>query len=110
MLSEKYLPFCLGLSVLKPFPKIIVSNPIVITWYQVLFMVAINIQILGCDGIPGARPTYNISIDFEIRPKFAVYWFKIYYTNHNKILHTSRQCNCRDVCKISLWSIMYILN
>ena len=23
---------------------------------------------------------------------------------------TSRQCNCRDVCKISLWSVKYILN
>ena len=65
-------------------------------------MVVINIQIWGCDGIPGPGPTNDISIDFEIRPKFAVYWFKMYCANHNKILHTSRQCNCRDVCKISL--------
>ena len=58
---------------------------------------------------PGARPTNDISIEFEIRPKFAVLWFEIYSTDHNEILHTSRQCNCRDVCKISLWSVRHIL-
>ena len=30
--------------------------------------------------------------------------------DHNDILHTSRQCHCRDVCKISLWSVEYIRN
>ena len=40
---------------------------------------------------PGAHPTNGISIEFEIRPKFAVLWFKIYLTDHNKILHISRQ-------------------
>ena len=59
---------------------------------------------------PGARPTNDISIEFEIRPNFAVLWFKMFSTDHNEISHTSRQCNCRDVCKISLWSSMYILN
>ena len=34
---------------------------------------------------PGACPTNDISIEFEIRPKFAVLWFKIYSTNHNEI-------------------------
>ena len=58
----------------------------------------------------GARPTNDISIEFEIRQNFAVIWFKIYPTDHNEILHTSRHCNCRDVCKISLWSIEPILN
>ena len=37
---------------------------------------------------PGARPTNDISIEFEIRPKFAVLWFKMYSTDHNDILHT----------------------
>ena len=36
--------------------------------------------------------------------------FKIYLTDHNEILHTSQQLHCRDVCKISLWSVEYILN
>ena len=58
----------------------------------------------------GARPTNDISISFEIRPKFAVLWFKIYSTDHNEILHKPRQCNCRGVCKISLWSVEHILN
>ena len=40
---------------------------------------------------PGARPTYNISIEFEIQPKFTVLWFKIHSADHNEILHTSRQ-------------------
>ena len=31
-------------------------------------------------------------------------------TDHNKILHTSRQLHCRAVCKILLWSIEYIFN
>ena len=59
---------------------------------------------------PGARPTIDISIEFEIRPNFAVLWFKIYSSDHNKMLHTSRQCNCHDVCDISLWLVEYILN
>ena len=57
-----------------------------------------------------ARPNNDNSIEFQIQPKFAVHWFKMYSTNHNKILHTSRQCNCRDVCKILLWSVKHILN
>ena len=28
-------------------------------------------------GQSGARPINNISIEFEIRPKFAVLWFKM---------------------------------
>ena len=58
---------------------------------------------------PGARPTNDISIKFEIKPKFAVLWFQMRSTDHNEILHTSRQCNCRDECKISLWSVEHIL-
>ena len=57
-----------------------------------------------------AGPTNDISIEFEIQPKFAVLWFKIYSTDHNEILHMSRQCNCRDMCKISLWTVKLILN
>ena len=59
---------------------------------------------------PGARPTNGISIGFEIRPKYAVLWFKMFSTDHNEILHTPRRCNCRDVCIISLWSVQCILN
>ena len=58
----------------------------------------------------GNRPTNDISIEFEIRPNFAVLWFKMYSTDHNEILHTPRQYNCRYVCKMSLWSVWYILN
>ena len=58
----------------------------------------------------GARPTNDISIEFEIRSKLGTLLFQIYLTDHNEILHTSRQCHCRDVCKISLWSVKYILN
>ena len=47
----------------------------------------------------GARPTNDISIEFETRPKFAVLWFKTYSTDHNEILHMSRQCNCREAWK-----------
>ena len=57
-----------------------------------------------------AIPIYNISIEFEILPKFAMLWYKMYSTDHNEILYTSRQCNCRDVCKISMWSLEHILN
>ena len=63
-----------------------------------------------CVKVPGTRPTNNISIEFEIRPKFAVLWFKIYSADQNEILHTSWECNCRGMCTISLWSVKYILN
>ena len=53
----------------------------------------------------GTRPTYVISIELEIRPKFGGIWCKTWSTDHNIILHMPRHCNCRDVCKISLWSI-----
>ena len=52
---------------------------------------------------PGPRPTNGISIEFKILSKFEVPYFKMYLTDHNEILHTSRQLHCRDVCKISLW-------
>ena len=45
----------------------------------------------------GAHPANDISIEFEIRPKLAVLLFEKYSSDHNEILHTSRQCNCRDV-------------
>ena len=35
---------------------------------------------------PGTRPTTDISIEFEIRPKFALLWFKTYSSNHDEIL------------------------
>ena len=50
---------------------------------------------LSCDSChrwPGARPTNAISIEFEILPKFPVICFKMYSTDHNEILHMSRQC------------------
>ena len=56
------------------------------------------------------RPTNDISIEFEIWPQFAMLWFKVYSTDHNEILRTSQQLHCRDVCKISLWLVEYILN
>ena len=54
---------------------------------------------------PGANPTNDMSIEFGIQPIFAVLWFKLWSTNHNEILHTSRQFNCCDISKISLLSI-----
>ena len=50
---------------------------------------------------PGHRPTDGISVEFEIRSKFEVLWFKLHSANNNEILHTSRQCTCRDACQIS---------
>ena len=37
--------------------------------------------------------------------KLGALKFKIGFIDHNEILHTSRQFHCRDVCKISLWSV-----
>ena len=33
--------------------------------------------------------TNAMSIEFEIRPKFAVLWLKMYSTHHNKIVYLS---------------------
>ena len=60
--------------------------------------------------VAGTHPTNDISIKFKILPKFAMLWFKMSSNNQNEISHTSRQCNCRDMCKILLWSVEYILN
>ena len=60
--------------------------------------------------LKGSRPTNDISIEFEIRPKFAMFWFQEYSTDCSTILHTSRQCDCRDMCKILLWLVTYILS
>ena len=59
---------------------------------------------------PGAHLTNYISIGFKIRPIFAVLWFKMFSTDHNKILHISRPLHRRDVCKIPLRSVEHISN
>ena len=59
---------------------------------------------------PGNHPTKDISIEFKIRSKFAVLWFKMCSVDHNEILHKSRQCFCRNKCKILLWSAECITN
>ena len=46
---------------------------------------------------PGTHPTNSISIEFEIQPKFAVLWFKMCSTDHNKIWYS---CH---MCKIPFW-------
>ena len=43
----------------------------------------------------------TFAIEFEMRPKCEVLWF----TDYNEIVHTSQQCNCRDMCKMTLWLI-----
>ena len=58
----------------------------------------------------GTRPTNDISIKSQIQRNFTVLWSNMYSSDHNEILHTSRQCNYRDVCKILLWSVKHILN
>ena len=57
---------------------------------------------------PGPCPTNDIWIEFEIQPEFVVFCFKMYWTDHNKILCMSRQCNCRYMCKILLFSVEHI--
>ena len=37
---------------------------------------------------PGSRPTNDISIEFEIRPKFGGLCFQTYSTDPNEFLHT----------------------
>ena len=65
---------------------------------------------LICRHKPCAHPNNDTSIEFEILPKFAMLWYEIYSTDHNEILHTSRQLHSRDVYKISVWSVEHILN
>ena len=52
-----------------------------------------------CDQLKrsGACPTYGILVEFEIWSKFAVLWFKMCSTDHNNILHMSRQCYSPDM-------------
>ena len=55
-------------------------------------------------------PTNDISIEFEIRPKFAMLLFKMYSTDHKEKLQMSRHLHCRDTCKIPLCSVEHISN
>ena len=55
--------------------------------------------LISCTGL---HPTNDISIEFEIQSNFAMFLFITYLADHNKI--------CRDVCKISLWSVQQNLN
>ena len=57
-----------------------------------------------------ARPTNDISIEFEIRSEFVVLWLKMRSTDHNEISHMTRHCYCCDVCKTSLFSARYVVN
>ena len=59
---------------------------------------------------PGPRSTNDILIEFKIRPKFEVLWFKKYSADYNKILNTSWQDNCCDLSKILLQLFEIILN
>ena len=59
---------------------------------------------------PGPHRTNDISIEFEMRSKLGVVWFQICSIYCNEILHTSRHVHCRDMCKISLWSVEHLLN
>ena len=61
-------------------------------------------------GEPGARPTNSFSIEVEIRSIFGVLCSKICSTNHNEMLHTSRQLECRDMHNMSWWLTEYIMN
>ena len=61
---------------------------------------------------PGARPINDVSIEFKIRPKFPMLWFKMYSTDHNEILHMSRQLHCLEHFKFWSnfkfgWNIVY---
>ena len=57
------------------------------------------------------RPSHQrYFIEFEIRSKFTMFWFRICLNDHNEILQTSRQCNWRDVCKTWLLSTEYVMN
>ena len=63
---------------------------------------------------PGARPTNDISIEFQIRPKFGVLYIEIFLNDHNDIsarytVVTCWKCRC-DRVQISLWSVEHILN
>ena len=63
------------------------------------------------DARPGARPTNGISIEFEIRPTFAVLWFECaqpittkFCTPHDGVTVG------REVCATLLWSVEYVMN
>ena len=52
---------------------------------QVTHICVSKLNIMGSDNglSAGARPTNDISIEFEIRPHLAVLWFEMCSTNHN---------------------------
>ena len=57
----------------------------------VLYFYFIDIIYLLTIKGPGARPTTDISIEFEIQWNFVMLLYITYSADHNDIVHTSRQ-------------------
>ena len=58
----------------------------------------------------GARPTYNISIEFEIQWNFTMLSCITYSTDHKQIVNTPRRYHSLEVHKIALWSVQHVVN
>ena len=58
----------------------------------------------------GARPTNDILMKFEIHRQFCNALVQNESDWSLQILHTPRQEDCRNVNKITLWSVEQILN
>ena len=63
---------------------------------------AVHLELRDGDLAP-APLTPGFSIEFEIRQIVECF-------GHHEILHTARQCYCRDMCKISFRSTEYIMS
>ena len=73
----------------------VIAESLCIDIFYILKICHCHIElILACQckwyAMPGARPTNDVSIEFEVRPKFAVLWLKMNKINHDKILHMAQ--------------------
>ena len=79
--------------VIKTFPigtsNSMACNPALIISPQVQLGLLFHLLCLSISNpLPGSHLTNDVSIEFQIRPKFEVLWFEMYSTNHNETLHT----------------------
>ena len=58
--------------------------------------------------LPGV-PLMGFRSNSKFDQNLECFWFRTCSTDHNEILHMSRQRDYRDGCKMSLWSAKYVM-
>ena len=78
-----------------------------IVWLPIAIIVWLPVAVRSQAPVP--LTVFRSNSKFN-KKKIEVLWFEICSADHSDIFPTSRQCYCRDVCKISLRSAEYVMS